>query len=237
MTKAYVYKITRNDNLEYIGITVNYKNRIKTHSKSSRFLIGIKKYEILNECESYEEAEILEEFYIKKFNTYRNGLNLTMTGKGLNDGKFNTYGHIYSEDSKKKMSESAIKRGPNNIGVKHSDETKKRWSKNRKGKIYGPTKLTSQDWIDIYNTFINDTIDFDASFVYNFVKKTQRNNINDFKFSELKGGNGKPLTKETLYSNYLAEKYNVTQQLIRGIIKKNGIRAPFQSMKRFNNEI
>jgi len=225
MCKSYVYKIIRNDGLEYIGITVNYKARIKSHLKSSRFAIGIKEFKILKECDTYKEAEQLEEVYIQQFNTYKNGLNLTPTGKGLNDTeKFNTYGHKYSEESKKKMSDSAKKRGLNTpIGFKHSEDTKKHWSNVRKNKVYGPIKLTREQWLELYTEFKEDKIQFESDYIAKFVKKTQKLNVTHIPFSELKGGNGKPLTKETLYSNYYAEKFNVTPNAIRAVFKNKGI--------------
>ena len=226
MTLAYVYKITRNDDLAYIGITVNPKARFESHKKSPRFEAGIKKIEILEKCESYELAEVLEEKYISEYDTYYNGLNLTIDGKGKNkDSKFNTLGYKFSEKSKRKMSESAKKRGPNRKEVIHSESTKARWSEIRKGKSYGPTKLTEKDWLEIYDLYVNDKIQFEKSFVLKFVKKSQKEYYDSLNFSELRGGNGKPLTKETLYSNYFAEKYNVSQQAIRLILRKNGIMA------------
>jgi predicted GIY-YIG superfamily endonuclease len=78
MAKAYVYKITRVDNLEYIGITVNCKKRFSDHSRSERFSLGIKNVEILKECDSYEEAEELEEYYISLYDTFNSGLNLSL---------------------------------------------------------------------------------------------------------------------------------------------------------------
>jgi hypothetical protein len=227
MNKTYVYKITRNDGLEYVGITINPKARKKSHLKSMRFAIGIKDFKILKECGTYKEAERLEEVYIQQFDTYENGLNLTLTGKGLNDiEKFNTYGHKFSEKSKKKMSESAKKRGLNvPIGFKHSEDTKKHWSNIRKNKVYGPIKLTREQWLELYTEFKEDRIQFESEYIARFVKKTQKLNVCHIAFSELKSGNGKPLTKETLYSNYYAEKFNVTPQAIRVIFKNKGIMA------------
>tara|TARA_B110000503_G_C7051735_1_gene372635 strand:+ start:72 stop:755 length:684 start_codon:yes stop_codon:yes gene_type:complete len=222
MKKSYVYKITRKDGLEYIGISVDVKRRFAVHEKSNRFAIGIDKKEILSECDSYEEAEDLEEKYISEYDTYNNGLNLTEDGKS-SGGKFNTLGHKFSDKSKKKMSLSAKIRGPNTTGFKHSKETKENWSKSRKGKVFGTTKLNRDDWIFVYKCFRDDTIDFGVDYLKKFVKKTQRRNIDKFEFHELKGGNGKPLTKETLYANYFAEKYNMTQQAMRRIIKKKGV--------------
>jgi predicted GIY-YIG superfamily endonuclease len=54
MQLVYVYKITRIDNLSYIGITTNTNHRFNVHRRSNRFKDGIKSIEILEECNSYE---------------------------------------------------------------------------------------------------------------------------------------------------------------------------------------
>ena len=85
-----VYKITRVDGLEYIGITCNAKHRFACHRKSERFRVGIQQIEILKECNDYDEAEELEEYYITLYNTFEKGLNVTSNGKGKNkSNKFN----------------------------------------------------------------------------------------------------------------------------------------------------
>ena len=70
-----VYKITRNDDLSYIGITTSFKNRLSYHKKSDRFSIGIKSYEILFEG-PYDICDLLEEHFIELHDTYKNGLNV-----------------------------------------------------------------------------------------------------------------------------------------------------------------
>ena len=69
MTKTYIYKITRMDDKEYIGITIRLNKRIRDHRNSDRFSIGIKRISILRVCDTYEEAEKLEEIYIDQFDT------------------------------------------------------------------------------------------------------------------------------------------------------------------------
>ncbi len=71
-----VYKVTRIDNLAYVGITVKPKTRLWEHKKSKRFEMGIKTFEILFEG-SYQECWDKEEEFIKLHDTYKNGLNLT----------------------------------------------------------------------------------------------------------------------------------------------------------------
>jgi predicted GIY-YIG superfamily endonuclease len=151
---VYVYKITRADNLEYIGITKNLNNRITYHQKSKRFSIGIKCYEILDEVESYHDAEILEEIRIKQYNTWKAGLNVTSDGKGLNGNcNFNTLNYKFRDESIKRMSESAKKRGPNNKGIPHKQETKNKISMTKKAQGGTPKKLTKAKVDEIYSLY------------------------------------------------------------------------------------
>lgn len=133
-----IYKITRMDDLFYIGITTNFKKRLGNHRKSKRFSLGIKSYEILKETEVYSVAEDLEEIYISLHDTWNSGLNVTSDGKGYNGNcHFNTYGYKYSEESKNKMKENhwskTGKYSPK--GRKHSEETKEKISKLKQGKV------------------------------------------------------------------------------------------------------
>lgn len=234
MSKAYVYKITRVDGLQYIGITVNKENRFASHKKSDRFSIGIMDIEILKECDDYEEAESLEEFYIQKLDTFNSGLNMTPNGKGKNENtKFNTLGHKFSDDSRKKMSESAKRRGLNTPkGYKHSEETRKNWSEKRKGVYWGNNKkISDDDCLKIYESFLNDDVNFGKDFLKGIVKKSQIDQINELSFDEMISKNGKPLTKKIVYSHYYAERYNVTKEAIWNILQNKGERCDRSSKK------
>lgn len=225
--QTYVYKITRKDGLSYIGITIDPEKRFKNHRKSDRFSIGIDKIEILNICDNYEDAEELEEKYISLHDTYENGLNLTETGKGAyKHESFNTLGFKFSNESKSKMSTSAKKRGSNNTGYKHSCETKKKLSGIRKGKNFCPRKISVEDNMKIYESYKNDEIIFKNDFIKKFIKKNQRENIDNLKFSDLKSPNGKPLEKIVLYSHHYANIHKVSHSTIRKIIKQKGKTSP-----------
>ena len=116
---AVIYKLTREDGLEYIGITNRLNGRLNNHKKSLRFSESrLVNHEILFEG-PYDECERLEEMFIEKYNTFESGLNCTRRGKGRSecDG-FNTLGFKFSEESRKKMSASAKARGPTNVGMK-----------------------------------------------------------------------------------------------------------------------
>jgi len=223
MIKTYVYKITRIDNLEYIGITVNCKKRFSDHSRSERFAMGIKKIEILKECDSYDEAEDLEEYYISLYGTFNSGLNLSLNGKGNHlCSSFTTKGLKFSDESKLKMSLSAKKRiirdGPPKIKV--TEELRKKWSDQRKGICWGPKKITDDQFKEMIHAYNNDLIQFDESFIRKLVKKSQQQMLRQLRFSELKSPNGKQLTKLAVYSHYFSQKFNVTPGCISAILDK-----------------
>lgn len=216
--QVYVYKITRVDDLSYIGMTLNTVSRFKTHKKSNRFKVGIKSIEILEECDSYETAEDLEEYYIDYFDTFKNGLNVTPNGKGKNeDAKFNTLGHVFSVASRNKMSKAAKARGPNNTGYKHTEETKIMWSLKRKGRPAHNKKISNEIIEEMIASYKTDTLNLRSNYQYitEFVKKSQRSQVVFVQLENLKSPNGKPLSLATLYAKYYSEKYQYSASLIR----------------------
>lgn len=220
MIKTYVYKITRSDDLEYIGITVNPTNRFNAHRKSNRFSIGIKKIEILEECDNYEYAEDREEFYINEFNTYKRGLNCTPKGKEKSENcKFNTLGFKFSDKSKKKMSESAKKRGMPK-GRKHSDECKKKLSDVRKGKCWGPMAFNYEFINQMRYEFENELIKFDDDFIRAFVKKTHIELVGKIPINNLIMKSGHKLTYKSLFIRYYAKKLQKSTAHIKNILDK-----------------
>jgi len=228
MRKTYVYKLTRLDGKEYIGITVRLKTRISCHYRSNRFKEGIKRFSVLAVCDDYEEAEMLEERFIEQYDTYYNGLNESINGKGNHlSPNFTTKGLVYSDESRRKMSENHwSKTGvywPE--GLTHSEKTKQEWSKKRMGVCWGNRKISRDDYMKIYSAYANDDIEFDKEFVIRFVKKTQREPFlnGEIEMAELKSPNGKPLTKITLYANWYSQIYNTTAAAIRQVIIKEGI--------------
>jgi len=193
----YVYKITRFDGLSYIGITKRVKARFSSHAKSPRFSMGISSYEILDTVDDYEKAEDLEEKRIQEYDTWRNGLNVTCDGKGYN-GKcnFNTLHYKFSDESRKRMSESAKKRGPTNKGMNHSEETKNLISLKRKEQGNRPRKLSEDQVKEILNLYKNRPYLSDADTVKN----------------------GQLLTYEGAFAKYYCSQYNVSKTMIRNII-------------------
>jgi predicted GIY-YIG superfamily endonuclease len=157
----YVYMITRNDGLSYIGITKDLATRLTVHTKSPRFNgLGIKETVILYESENYSDVEVMEEMKINEYDTWHNGLNITETGKGLNKHcKFNTLGYVYSEKSRQKMRDNHwSKTGSYSpIGRRHSDETRRKFSSTRKGKV-GNSKLMESQIKEIFSLFLSHQI-------------------------------------------------------------------------------
>lgn len=222
--------ITRYDGKSYIGITVNPNNRFKQHLKSARFENNIIDKKILAECATYEKAEYLEEIYIDLFDTWNNGLNLTATGKGLNDGaKFNTLGHKFDLTTRAKMSQAAMGRKTwlsdwNKDMSPYSEETKQKWSQIRKNKVWSPRKITQIQAKSLYEDFL--TFKLDEIDLTPFVKKTQRDKIHTYDLNELRTGGGQLLSKVAIFAKLNCKRFGVTEQCIKRIITRKGLMCP-----------
>lgn len=165
-----VYKATNRINGKmYIGQTVKSLNkRISEHISDATFdrdtmyfHKAIRKYseenfawEIVVECNSLEELNRIEIEMIKRYNTFKNGYNLTKGGEGkagfkhteeskkkiaksLKGKKGFWSGKHRTEEAKRKQSESMKGEKHPNYGKHRSEETKKKISKSRKGKNIG----------------------------------------------------------------------------------------------------
>ena len=224
--QTYIYKLTRMDDKEYIGITINIKNRFKSHLKSKRFSSGIKRFSILNVCNSYREAEALEEYYISMYDTFYFGLNESINGKGNHlSENFSTLGRKHSEQSKMLMKKNHwSKRGHESgmKGKKHTKKARKKMSEIRKGICWRKNVVKIEDLEKIHSDFEDKKITFSNDYISNFVKKSQKERVlnNDFNsLSELKSPNGKVLNYSTLFCHYYAKILNVTYVCIREILK------------------
>ena len=128
---------------QYVGQTVNFKDREcgwrtrKSYSggaiDNARKKYGIEnfKVEVLRECETQDELNEWEQYYIKELNTkVPNGYNITDGGGGVS-------GFKHREEDKLKISNSL--KGEKNpfYGKHHSDETKKVISKKISGNKNG----------------------------------------------------------------------------------------------------
>lgn len=210
MTTYVVYKLTRSDGKIYIGITEKhrFKKRINEHKVTTKF----KGYgffsEILEENPNYDYICKKEEEYIKLYDSYFNGLNNTLSGKGQSDSvgrpKFTTKGFKFSEESKKKMSETrkrlfaegklkAWNKGQ--VGC-FSSESLQKMSHNNKVRRH--SKLTKEEVTEILEIyFLKPKIEG--------VGKPSKN--------------GRPMSYDVAFSNLYAPKYNVTPNNIKNIIQ------------------
>lgn len=124
-----VYKLTSPSNKCYIGITtMTLEKRLSCHFSNSKkhdtkLYFAFRKYgfdtfkiEILEECSTREELIEKEITYIEQYNSYHKGYNMTTGGEG-------------------------VPGFPINKGRKHSEETKKRWSEQRKGHPAYPNQI------------------------------------------------------------------------------------------------
>lgn len=168
-----VYSIYKATNVisgkAYIGFDSNWPNRQIQHQKSSNnpsqlnhnciFHRAIRKYgwdvfkwEVI--YQSYDGNYCLNEMephFIKEYDSYKNGYNMTLGGNGVLGRKMNektkeairkfNLGKKLSEEHKRKLSLAKIGSRGNNTGHKHSIESRMKMSAANKGKtweeIYG----------------------------------------------------------------------------------------------------
>lgn len=152
-----IYKATNKINeKKYIGQTVfDLEHRKSGHIRSvlhkdtgMYFHKALKKYgvdnfdwETLHECNTIDELNRLEIFYIKHYNTFGNGYNLNSGGSNAlhsdetkqkiakaNIGNQRALGYHHSEETKREMSRTRKGRTGWNKGLCHSEETKKKIS-------------------------------------------------------------------------------------------------------------
>lgn len=112
-----IYKYTSPANKVYIGQTTDERRRRKTFLNLKKSYGGVKidkarikympenfKYEVLYKAEfkstkdAQQKLDELEQFYIKQYNSYKAGYNMTYGG-------YTTIGFTFSEEQKKRMSE------------------------------------------------------------------------------------------------------------------------------------
>jgi len=120
----YIYRVFNTiNNKSYIGASQNPKNRFVHHMCYGNSLIAEDIYEhgrwnfrleILIKCND-NLSDLYERKYIRKFNSYNNGYNLTVSG-GMKGNK-NALGHKQTEEHKRKVIEARK-------GKYHSKETK-----------------------------------------------------------------------------------------------------------------
>lgn len=202
MEKWVVYKITRSDNMLYIGKTKKsrIKKRMYDHKRTERFKNFDFDYEIIFESDNHNVILEKEKSFIEIYDSYNNGLNKSIDGSGNhNSPNFHTVGFVFSKESKEKMSKSHKERFSNGDvspmkGKKHSEETRSEWSKKRKGKV----------WSKKFDQTIVKTLMLD--FINTPVKET------------IKSKNGRNLTHVRKFSIENSEKYNMCSKTIHNIL-------------------
>lgn len=152
-----IYKLTSPSNKCYIGQTINLVERKRTLYNPNKYYSGhrldnaIKKYGIENfqyeiiiqivessKEKLREKLDELEKFYIKKYDSYNNGYNMTLGGSGSN-------GCFQTEESKRKISEKAKGRKGSMLGRHLTEEQRNKisnFAKTRTGEknsFYGKT--------------------------------------------------------------------------------------------------
>lgn len=155
-----IYKYTSPVNKVYIGQTTDERRRRKTFFNLNKSYGGEKidrarlkykpenfKYEVLYRAEfdSAHDAQVkldeLEQFYIKEFNSYKAGYNMTFGG-------YTTTGFTYSEEQKKRMSETRTGRKlrPRTEEEKmfHSMIMKEKWASEGYRKLREQIKQTEE---------------------------------------------------------------------------------------------
>lgn len=170
-----VYKVINTvNNKVYIGQTVHKlevrKNRhvkdalIRTsniyfHNAIRKYGQQNFKWVVLEHCDSKEELDEIEFHYIKQYNSIKPyGYNLTFGGEG-------SFGYKHSDSIKKKMSEASfssdrhVNRGKHlskewrgkislsHIGVKLTEEHRRKMSESRKGRFAGEDSKCSRKFV------------------------------------------------------------------------------------------
>jgi len=136
-----IYKATNTvNNKVYIGFDSNWPNRQKSHKyhsnkRNQKLYYAIRKHgwssfvwEVLYQSKDGEHClNVMEPYFIKEYNSFENGYNLTFGGEG-------TLGRYTEETTKSKISK-ALKNKPK------SKEHLQKMSQTRKGKIPSPETL------------------------------------------------------------------------------------------------
>ena len=208
MKEYIIYKLTRDsDGLIYIGTTNSdcFSTRMSGHRISDRFINDSFTIQILVKSTD-PKIHDLEESYIKKYDSFHNGLNESIDGKGNHHApNLTTEGYKFSKESRKRMSD-AKKNGnftPWNKGKKNcfSEETIKKLSETRKGKQWGPTKLTEDEVISIRERYESGECLDDP----NIGKSLKSGYIQ---------------TRFNIFCKIVSEEYGCTENNIKSIIKR-----------------
>lgn len=167
-----IYKITNKvNNKIYIGQTIrSLKERVQEHIRKKGTLnkafnkYGIENFsiEIIEKCNSTEELNNKEIYWINRFNC------LTPNGYNLCEGGGQTNGYTHKEESKNKMSVNRgryYKEQNPFYGKTHTLEQKQKWSIERKGRDLSKAKEFS------IKSRQRKVINLDTEEVFNSIKE------------------------------------------------------------------
>ena len=191
------------------------KQRMGDHKRSKRFRHDEFDVNILEINSDRQFINDREEYWIQRLDTFNKGLNETPSGKayGHNSPKFTTNGYIFSEESRKKMSESAKKRGGGpeqmrQLALNQWNDPKMRehHSKIRKGKRLRKPKLSDEKVSEI-------------RLFYEKIKpqlEKECHNINEER--RKKNSSWKKTNPPQLFGKKYSKKYSVSNTLLRDIV-------------------
>jgi len=145
MDTQYIYKLTSPSGKVYIGRTDNFDRRMIEHKAGSKKILhrslykAIRKYgwesfqkEIIAECVGEDNAQIVEEGLIKKYNSVKKGYNDTYGGNGRNMWKENPE---LIEKLKKTLSEKFSGEKNPMYGKSHSKSAIQKQKEKAKGRF------------------------------------------------------------------------------------------------------
>lgn len=194
MTIYNIYMFRNDNNKCYVGFTSNFNKRLAAHRKKHTIVES----NIVYQTTDINHAYKMEEYFIKEYDSYYNGLNKTKDGKGIVGKLQSTTGFRFSQVSRQKMSESAKQRyasGRNPLkDYVHTEQDIKKMS-------------DSQTGICTYSTLSVETI-LDIKRLYK-LRPLLNCNGKQYKFRN----------KSTLFYKIMSLKYNVSTVCISDIIK------------------
>jgi group I intron endonuclease len=165
-----IYKITSPSGKTYIGQTVDYRSRLNKYRKNncanqvklynSLLKYGFEKHKFEVIVEGDFNSNLLNELemhYIRIYNSFNNGLNLTEGGGGNS-------GFIHSDEAKLKMRLKALG-NKKWLGKKHTQETKDKISKKALGFKRKPMSIDSK--LKLSNSKSRKVVNIDTNEVYN----------------------------------------------------------------------
>ena len=188
-----IYKITSPSNKVYIGQSVDilkrkasYKrqdcvNQPRLHKSLLKYGFDSHSFDILCLCDKCELNE-KEKSYILEYDSFLNGLNLTSGGDSCN---------VRSDETKIKMS-IAQKGNIKCKGYKHSEESKKLMSENRKGKIISESGRKNMSLVQLGKKMSEET----KQKISDKLKGKKKSETHIISMSKAMMGNTKRLGKE-----------------------------------------